>query len=105
MFSMIYMTTGSNGEAEKISNTLLERRLAACANIFPIDSRYWWKDKIEKDNEVAVILKTRTELLDRAIETIKQLHSYEVPCIVSYEIKTGYQPYLDWIGVETGRRE
>lgn len=104
MFSMIYTTTGSSQEAQKISKELLERRLVACANIFPIDSLYWWQGKIEKSEETAVIFKTRTELLDDAIGTIEQLHSYEIPCIVSYEIKTGHQGYLDWIATETENR-
>ncbi|MFQ5906329.1 MAG: divalent-cation tolerance protein CutA [bacterium] len=103
MFSIIYTTTDSDQEAEKISKELLEKRLVACANIFPINSLYWWQGKIERSGEVAVIFKTRTELLDSAIEAIRQLHSYEVPCIVAYEMTTGHQAYLDWIETETGK--
>lgn len=103
MFSMLYTTTGSEDEAEKISNKLLERRLVACANIFPIRSMYWWKGEIEKEQEFAIIFKTRTELLDEAMATIKELHSYEVPCLMCYECTRGDRDYLDWILEETKR--
>lgn len=103
MFSMLYTTTGSEDEAEKISNKLLERRLVACANIFPIRSMYWWKGEIEKEQEFAIIFKTRTELLDEAMAAIKELHSYEVPCLMCYEYVQGDRDYLNWISEETRR--
>ena len=103
MFSMLYTTTGSEDEAEKISNKLLERRLVACANIFPIRSMYWWKGEIEKEQEFAIIFKTRTELLDEAMAAIKELHSYEVPCLMCYEYVRGDRDYLNWISEETKR--
>lgn len=101
MFSMIYTTTGSSQEAERISSELLEKRLVACANIFPVRSLYWWEGKIERSEETAVIFKTRTALLDDAIETVKRVHSYETPCIVCYKMEKGHQTYLDWIAAET----
>jgi periplasmic divalent cation tolerance protein len=101
MFSMLYTTTGSEEEAERISNELLERRLVACANIFPISSMYWWKGRIEKAGECAIIFKTRTELLEDAMAAVRQLHSYDVPCLVSYECIQGDKDYLDWIAGET----
>jgi periplasmic divalent cation tolerance protein len=101
MFSMLYTTTGSEEEAEKISNGLLERRLVACANIFPIRSLYWWKGEIERSQEFAIIIKTRTELLKDAMAAIKELHSYEVPCLMSYECVLGDKDYLNWIDEET----
>lgn len=101
MFSMLYTTTGSEEEAEKISNGLLERRLVACANIFPIRSLYWWKGEIEKSQEFAIIFKTRTELLKDAMAAIKELHSYDVPCLMCYEYVLGDKDYLNWIDEET----
>ena len=101
MFSMLYTTAGSEEEAERISKELLERRLVACANIFPISSMYWWKGEIEKAEEYAIIFKTRSKLLRDAIATVKQLHSYEIPCLVSYECTGGNEEYLNWISDET----
>jgi len=103
MYSMLYTTTGSEEEAEKISNELLEQKLVACANIFPIRSLYLWKGEIEKTREFAIIFKTRTKLLKEAMAAVKRLHSYEVPCLVCYEYVLGDKNYLDWISEETGK--
>lgn len=101
MFSMLYTTTGSEEEAGRISKELLEKRLVACANMWPIRSMYWWKDTIEDAQEYAIIFKTRTELLEKAIATIKGMHSYEVPCLICYESVQGDADYLNWISRET----
>lgn len=101
MFSMLYTTTSSEEEAERISHELLERRLVACANIFPIRSMYWWEGKIEKADELAIIFKTRTKLLNEAMALVKELHSYDVPCLMCYEHVLGDEDYLDWITGET----
>jgi periplasmic divalent cation tolerance protein len=104
MFSMLYTTTGSEEEAERISNELVEQRLVACANIFPIRSIYRWEGKIEDSEEFAIIFKTRTELLKDAMAAIREMHSYEVPCLISYEYVDGDKSYLDWITEETEKR-
>ena len=101
MFSMLYSTTDSEESAERISTDLLERRLAACANIIPIRSMYLWKGRIERAKEFAIILKTRKELVDEAMTSIRRMHGYEKPCIVSYDMEKGDKDYLDWIVEET----
>ena len=103
MFSSIYITVGSEAEGEKIVKHLLDQGLIACANMFPIKSYYYWEDKLQQDSEFAVIMKTRTELIDSVITKIKELHSYEIPCIVSWAIEKGNQEYLDWIKLETSK--
>lgn len=96
------MTASSKGEAEIISKALVEERLVACANIFPAHgSLYWWEDKVESAQEVAVIFKSRSELFDKIENKIKALHSYDVPCIVSWPIEQGHKPFLEWIEIET----
>lgn len=99
---IIYVTCGDRGEAEKISRTLVERRLVACANILqPHGAVYWWQGKVEAAEEVAVILKTPAEKFSEVEQAIKDLHSYDVPCIVAWPIERGYAPFLDWIEAET----
>ncbi len=98
---MIYMTA-PEGEAEKISEALVEKRLVACANILaPHKAVYRWGGKVERGEERAVIFKTRAELFEKVREDICALHSYECPCIVSWPITQGHEPFLDWIGLET----
>jgi len=95
------MTARDENEANKIGQILVREKLAACVNYFPIKSIYWWKGEVEEGKEVAMIAKTRADLMDRVIERVKQLHSYAVPCVVAWPIKEGNQDYLDWIQEST----
>ena len=99
---IIYVTYSSREEAESISRALVEARLVACANILRgHSSMYWWEGKVESAQEVAVIYKTKASLFSQVEEQIKVLHSYEVPCIVSWPIGPGHGPFLQWIAEET----
>ncbi|MCB1532460.1 MAG: divalent-cation tolerance protein CutA [Alphaproteobacteria bacterium] len=99
---IIYMTAASQDEAQSISKTLVEERLVACANILPAHSSlYWWEGKVESAQEVAVIFKSRAELFPQIEARIRALHSYDVPCIVSWPIEQGHAPFLQWIEAET----
>ncbi len=100
-YRLIYITTKDEDEARKIGRTLVEEKLAACVNIHPIQSIYRWEGEIEEEGEVAMLVKTRAELADKVIERVKELHSYEVPCIVSLSIDKGNPDFLKWIGEST----
>ena len=97
----VYITTKDEEEAKKIGKTLVEERLAACINIHPIKSIFWWEGKIVEDSEAAMFVKTKAELVDEVIRRVKELHSYEVPCIVSLPIEKGHPEYLKWIDQST----
>jgi periplasmic divalent cation tolerance protein len=97
MFSIIYITAGSMGEAKSIGRTLVEEQLAACANIFPITSIFRWKDKIDEESEFGILMKTKTGKVKDIQRRVKQLHSYEVPCVISFKIDSGSEDYLKWI--------
>ena len=101
MYRLVYITAKDEKEAEKIATILVEEKLAACANIFPIRSIYSWKSEIVKDEEVAMVLKTKRELVGEIIEKVKELHSYEVPCIISLALEEGYTKFLEWIHKST----
>jgi periplasmic divalent cation tolerance protein len=95
------MVAGSEEEAEKVTDHLLERKLVACVNYFPIKSKYWWKGKIENDSEVAMIAKSRTELADEVITEVKKIHSYEVPVVDIIPINKCYKELDSWLLLET----
>jgi len=67
----------------------------------PVRSIYSWKGEVVDDKESAVLMKTRSSKVKKAIKRIKELHSYEVPEIISFKIEKGSKDYLDWIGEET----
>lgn len=100
-YCSIYITTKDEDEAKKIGKTLVEERLAACVNIHPIKSIYRWGGKIQEEAEIAMLVKTKAGLVDEVIERVKELHSYEVPCIVSVQIAKGSPDYLEWIEEST----
>ncbi len=94
----IYVTTKDMEEATKIARTLVTEHLAACANIVPgMTSIYLWENKLQEEGEVLLFLKSNVSLVEKCIQRIKELHSYEVPCIVCYESKNGNPDYLDWV--------
>jgi periplasmic divalent cation tolerance protein len=100
-YIVIYITTRDAEEAEKISKSLVKRRLAACVNTIPeVSSRFWWKDKLETSKECLLIVKTRESLLPDIIKSVKKLHSYSIPEIIAMPIIGGDQDYFDWIDNE-----
>lgn len=101
MQRLVYVVTSDEKEAEKIGLTLVEEKLAACANIFPIRSIYLWDGKVQREQEVAMFIKTKSGLVNKLINRVKELHSYEVPCIVSLPIEKGYGKFLKWIDQST----
>jgi len=95
---MVFMTTSTKEEADRIVRQLLNRRLIACANTLSlVKSQYWWKDKIEETNELLVVMKTQEKLFNKLAETVRQLHSYEMPEILALPITKGWPPYLKWL--------
>ena len=101
-FCSVYVTAGSEQEAAMIGRTLVEEKLAACANILPARSIYRWEGKIEDEGEAVMFLKTREELAEKVIARVKELHSYDVPCIVCFPFEKGNIDYLRWIEDSTG---
>ncbi|MAF96545.1 MAG: divalent-cation tolerance protein CutA [Rhodospirillaceae bacterium] len=100
--SLIYVTASSRDEAIKIGRQVVENRLAACANVLAgTASIYWWEGAVTEDEEVSLILKTRAELVDRVVEKVKEIHSYDCPCVVALPITGGNPAFLDWIDAET----
>ena len=94
----VYALFASAEEAERIGRTMVEERLAACVNILgPCRSIYRWKGEIEAADEVAAIFKTANTSADALITRIAKLHSYEMPCIVTWPIDKVLVGYADWV--------
>ena len=94
----VYAVFADTEEAERIGRTMVEERLAACANILgDIRSIYRWQGSIETADEVAAIFKTTLASADALIVRIAALHSYDVPCVVSWPIDKITAAYADWV--------
>jgi periplasmic divalent cation tolerance protein len=100
----VVTTTARREEAEQIARTLVEQRLAACAQVLgPITSVYHWQGNIETDEEWQCWAKSRRDLYDRIEQTIRRLHPYEVPEILAVPVVAGNASYLEWVDRETAQ--
>ncbi|MFQ6010476.1 MAG: divalent-cation tolerance protein CutA [Candidatus Aenigmatarchaeota archaeon] len=95
-FNLLYVTCSSKAESKKIARHLLRKRLVACANIFPIESVYWWKGKIGSAKENVLVLKTSKKNAARAGKEIRKIHSYTVPCIIKFNVSAN-RDYEKWL--------
>src|SRR5881275_671779 len=94
----VYAVFANAEEAERIGRTVVEERLAACVNVLgPIRSIYHWKGAVESADELAAIFKTSEAKVAALIARIAGLHSYDVPCIVSWPIENVLGAYADWV--------
>jgi len=96
---VVFSTFADAETARNAARALVERKLAACANILPrVESIYHWQGKIESNAEVMVLFKTTRDKYPAFEQRLRELHPYEVPEIVALEISAGLPSYLDWIG-------
>jgi len=91
-------TAGSEKEACRIARMLVEGRLAACVNVIPgVTSFFFWGEKFCRQKEALIVVKTVEKRAKEIINKIKQMHSYEVPEIISLKIQEGEKNYLNWL--------
>jgi len=96
--SVCYITVPNAEEADKLAGKLVESKLAACVNVIPgVQSVYTWQGKVEKDNELLLMVKTRTDLTDKLSIFVKEHHPYDVPEVICTGITAGLPEYLDWV--------
>ena len=97
--TLIYITCKDEKEAVKISKSLLNKRLVACSNMFPIRSMYFWKGKMQDDKEFAIIAKTKEKNYKKIKEEVLRLHSYDIPCILKIDAEAN-ESYGKWVNEE-----
>jgi periplasmic divalent cation tolerance protein len=99
----VYAIFADAEEAVRIGRTVVEERLAACVNILgPTRSIYRWQGEVETADEVAAILKTTHAEATALIARIAGLHSYDVPCIVTWPVDQLLAAYADWVEDSVG---
>ena len=98
-YRMVLVTCASMVEARRIGKTVVEKKLAACANILPggVESVYRWKGKVERAREVLMIIKTTAGKLRELEREVKRMHSYDVPEFIALPIIAGSREYLGWV--------
>lgn len=94
----VVTTVGTEEQAYLIAREIVARRQAACVNILPgIRSMYRWKGKICKDGELLLVIKTLEGEFEGVAATIRELHSYELPEILSFNVSQAEPGFLAWI--------
>jgi len=102
MVSVIYSTTSNVEEARTIAHVLVQEKLVACVHIIPkIESVYRWKGAVENASECVLLAKTQEKNVEKTIQRIRQLHSYDLPEIIVFPPVGGLKEYLDWVEDET----
>ncbi|MGD1809452.1 divalent-cation tolerance protein CutA [Dapis sp. BLCC M126] len=96
-YGVVFVNIASLDEANTISKSLIEAKLAACVNIFPVHSIYSWKGELCSENSYNLLIKTDLDKFDILESKLRELHSDEVPEIIALPIVSGSAPYMQWI--------
>jgi periplasmic divalent cation tolerance protein len=87
-FILVYVTHPDMETAKSVCNTLLQEKLITCATFCPVQSTYWWKGEIKSAGEVVTILKTKTDYFSKVKAKVEEIHPYEVPCIIKWNVES-----------------
>ena len=99
---LVYATFPTMAVAEAVAADIVSEGLAACANILPaLVSIYIWEGRLQREQEVAVVMKTRRTLAERMVARVKGLHPYANPAILVLPVTGGSADFLDWIRQQT----
>jgi periplasmic divalent cation tolerance protein len=99
---LVYTTWPSIVEVERAGAAIVGRRLAACVNILPgMISHYWWEGKIERAEEVVMVIKTRASLADSVRAAVKEVHAYTTPSVMVLPVESVEAGYYAWLLKET----
>ena len=100
---IVFVTCESKDQADKIAETVVTEKLAACVNVLPgIRSCYVWKEELNWSDEVLLLIKTTRGRFEQMQERVRAMHTYEVPEVVGVTIDDAFQKYLDWIDTNVG---
>ncbi len=98
----VVTTVANRDEAHRLARTLVERKLAACAQISEIESIYSWQGAVQQESEFRILFKTTDERYELVESTIRDLHSYDLPAIHAFAFEHVYPAYATWIAENAG---
>lgn len=94
---VVFITAKDKAEARRIARKLLQKKLAACVNFIPVESMFAWEGEIQEEDEVLMVVKTKTDAFDELMTAVKIAHSYDTPEIIGAPVILGSREYLKWI--------
>lgn len=96
--ALVLVTCANEEQGASIARTLVEERLAACVNLVGrVRSIYRWQGRIEDDRETLLLVKTGKTMLPKLERRVRELHTYDVPEIMTLSFDRGSKPFLDWL--------
>ncbi|MFJ8429773.1 divalent-cation tolerance protein CutA [Kitasatospora sp. NPDC094019] len=101
---VVTTTHDEEAKARALAAEVVRARLAACAQVYPVRSVYWWDGEVQDTAEWRTDFKTRGELADALVEFIGERHEYDTPEVVAVPVVTGSPAYLEWVRAETAER-
>ena len=97
-YCLVYITVGNEPEAIKLAKLALQKKLVACANLYPeVKSIFEWKKELKIEKETILIFKTTEEKFKKLEDLVLKNHTYETPCVLKLPITEGHKNFLDWI--------
>ncbi|KQV05716.1 MULTISPECIES: divalent-cation tolerance protein CutA [unclassified Kitasatospora] len=99
--AVVTTTHDEEAKARELATAAVRERLAACAQVYPISSVYWWNGEVQSTAEWRIDFKTRADLADSLAAFISAHHSYDTPEVIAVPVVTGSTAYLDWVNAET----
>ena len=99
-YCIVMTTVAKIGDGKKIIEALLDKQLAACIQVMPIQSFYRWEGELTNDAEQLLLIKTKRALYKRVQQLILAQHPYDLPEIIQVPITDGFPAYLRWIDQE-----
>ena len=95
---LVYVTVNDEDEGLSIAKKAVEKRLAACANLYPkINSVFSYQNQIQTQEEAVLLLKTTAQAYDELERFIIEIHSYDDPCVLRLPIEGGATDFMSWI--------
>ncbi len=102
---LVLSTASSLKEGEKIARHLIRKGLAACVNVLPrLSSYFFWEGRLCREREVLLLVKTVKGQLNRIVKDIRKLHSYSVPEVLFLKAEGGESQYLSWVKKSAGKK-
>jgi periplasmic divalent cation tolerance protein len=96
-YGVVWVTVGSEAQGQAIAQAIVGEGLAACVNLFPVQSIYRWAGAVQQDQEWQLVIKTDLDQFQALSDRVQHLHSYDLPEIIALPITQGLPGYLDWI--------
>ncbi len=97
---VVGITCDTRDTAERIAKTLLEKRLIACSNVFPVESFFWWKDEIKSGDEIFLMCKSLESKYEEIKEVVEEMHSYDVPLVEAWKVDYVNEKYEEFLKEE-----